>query len=364
MNTVLILFYSAKGNTRRALGIVAEGLVAAGFTPDWHDLADGLPELGGAAPGDLILVGFPALGFSAPQPVIKALRALPRLDGLRAALLCACGSTWNQGKAVRGWAGTAVPEVARILASNGLEVIASTELSYPENWRQVSRPATGEARESLVAVGDTDARAFAHALSRSLEGDGRPRLLRGHLVRLFMPLVARLFRAFGRRCLARLFVADLDCTGCGICAKACPAKAIRMEAGQPSWSTACSACNRCINACPAGAIQSSTLRLALVGIANLAVFFLSFPAGGLIVATFERNLGGNLPRLIAGVLEVAVAFALYSAFTFLQVGPLDAILRFIERRPAMRKIFAHSFTKSFPRYLAPGFEPTARGRKG
>jgi len=97
---------------------------------------------------------------------------------------------------------------------------------------------------------------------------------------------------------------------------------------------------------------------------NLAAFFLPFPAGGLIVASLERNLGGNLPRLIAGLLEVAVALTLYSAFTFLQVGPLDAILRFIERCPAMQKIFAHSFTKPFPRYLAPGFEPNARGWKG
>jgi ferredoxin len=137
-----------------------------------------------------------------------------------------------------------------------------------------------------------------------------------------------------------------------------------MEAGRPSWSLACSACNRCINACPSGAIQSSNLRFALVGIANLAAFFLSFPASGLIVSALERQFGGSLPWLLAGLLEVTMALVLYSGFTFLQVGPLDTVLRFIERRPAMRKIFARSFTKPFPRYLAPGFEPSAHGQKG
>lgn len=361
MSILHILYYSGTGNTKRALGIVAGRLAAKGFAPAWHDLAEGLPALGDSASEDLFLVGFPALGFSAPEPVIRVLKALPRLGARRAAILCACGATWSRGKVVPGWAGTAVPEAVRILESKGLDILSSAEVSYPENWRQVSRPASGEAREALVAAGDAETLAFAEALEGAVEGKERPRLRRGPMARLLMPLVARLFRVFGRRALAKLFVADADCTGCGACARACPAKAISMEAGRPSWTTACSACNRCINACPAGAIQSSNLRFALVFVPNLAACCLAFPAAGALVAALGRAAGLDLPRLASGLLEAAGGIALYSAFTFLQVGPLDAVLRLLERRPASKKAFDRSFTKGFPRYLAPGFEAEARG---
>lgn len=361
MSTAHILYYSGTGNTYRALGIVAESLRARGYEPAWHDLAKGLPSLGGAgsaaAEGDLVIIGFPALGFSAPEPALRALRGLPKLVGVRAAVLCACGGSAVRGKILPGWAGAAVPEVERLVKRRGMAILASAEASYPENWRQVSRPARGDMLKALIARGDDDARAFTASLIRALDGGPPERLRRGPLARALIAPIAPLFRALARKCLARLFTADAACTGCGLCARSCPARAIRMRGGRPSWALACSACNRCINACPEGAIQTSNLRLGFFAVVNIIVGIVGFRAGGRLVAA----LGAALDLRLPGIVGALVGFALYCGLTLIQLGPVDALLRLLERSPALKGAFYRSFTKGYPRYLAPGFEATLRG---
>ena len=52
------------------------------------------------------------------------------------------------------------------------------------------------------------------------------------------------------------FRAEDSCTGCGLCVKNCPDKAIVMKNGKPKWQAGrCQHCTACINRCPAKAIQ-------------------------------------------------------------------------------------------------------------
>ncbi len=52
------------------------------------------------------------------------------------------------------------------------------------------------------------------------------------------------------------FFLDDGCTGCGLCAKRCPAQAIEISDGRPKWvKERCELCLRCLHHCPQFAIQ-------------------------------------------------------------------------------------------------------------
>ena len=56
------------------------------------------------------------------------------------------------------------------------------------------------------------------------------------------------------------FSADEKCTHCGLCAKICPERAIKIKNGKPVWvKKKCQHCTACINRCPADAIQFGLL---------------------------------------------------------------------------------------------------------
>lgn len=61
------------------------------------------------------------------------------------------------------------------------------------------------------------------------------------------------FNKFARS--TKSFYTTDACTGCGLCAKNCPAHTIAMENNRPVWGEHCYQCLKCINRCPAAAIQ-------------------------------------------------------------------------------------------------------------
>lgn len=61
------------------------------------------------------------------------------------------------------------------------------------------------------------------------------------------------FNKFARS--AKPFSAGDSCSGCGQCARNCPASAISLRDGKPVWAAQCFQCLRCINECPQQSIQ-------------------------------------------------------------------------------------------------------------
>ena len=322
-------FFSGTGNTARAVGIVAARLEAAGWEVARQAIAGGAEPPAGIP--DLTVVAFPIWAWAPPHFALDYVRRLPKGQGARAAVLATCGGFGAQG----------VGEMERVLRKRGYAVVASGEAVYPDNWLLAVNPPAGAELDDLLAEGDEAVRTFADGIAA-----GRPDRFRcgwGHV--LWSWPIARLFRTCGRRFLGKFFVADDRCTACGQCARTCPVRAIHMEGGpaRPRWGAGCAGCYRCINLCPAQAIQISILRLAVHLGLNLAL-----TVGWLwaLVAWRER-----LP------LAVVSATAVFAALTVLQLTALDGLLRALERRPALRRFCAASYTKSFGRYRAPGFRP-------
>ena len=54
--------------------------------------------------------------------------------------------------------------------------------------------------------------------------------------------------------MAKIAVLERKCTGCGLCASACPFGAIDMKDGKPELNAACKVCGVCVKTCPEKAI--------------------------------------------------------------------------------------------------------------
>jgi ferredoxin len=348
MDKAVVAVFSGTGNARRAAGIAAEELEAAGRQVGMVDLAAGerLPELGR---GDLLVLCSSTLGFSVPAAVMDAIKAAPRSDGAQAAALCVCGGVMNRGRVIGGWSGAASIAALGILRRKGWEPVGSADASYPMNWTQVGEAAKGADQAAILQRGDGEAKAFG----RILGSGGRVFLRRNLLTLTVGRFVGFMFRLVARRILGIMYIADDTCTSCGFCERTCPSRAIVMHGGRPSWTLRCMDCNRCINACPSASIQTSTARLVLFAVLNLAAMVASPPLAQLILRTSAPALAEvGLVSFLAGSL-------LYIAVTLAQLGPLDALLRALERKPAFRRFFTANFTKRYARYLAPGFKPPA-----
>ena len=323
----VIYFFSGTGNTARAAGIVAARLETAGWDVARQAIAGGAEPPAGIP--DLTVVAFPIWAWAPPHFVLEFVRRLPHGQGAKAAVLATCGGFGAQG----------VGEMERALRRRDYRIVASGEAVYPDNFLLAVNPPTGTDLDDALAAGDRDLSLFANN-----DKDGESPRFRcgwGHV--LWSWPIARLFRIFGRRFLGKFFVADDRCTACGQCAAECPVRAIRIDGApaRPRWGTNCAGCYRCIQLCPAQAIQVSVARLAIHLGVNLA---LTVGWVWAMVAWRER-----LP------LAVAAATAAFAALTVLQLTALDGLLRGLERRPALRRVFTASYTESFGRYRAPGF---------
>ena len=349
---VAIRYFTGTGNTARACAMLAQEFTAASWEADLKEIrADNNDPYEGLEGADLTVVAFPVLGFAPPITMKRWLARIPKDrrhrkaqdgEGRRryAAVLCVGGATYYRNRYIPGWGADAPFAAARILKRRGFVCAGMEEVSYPENWRQVSNPPDEKQRFAIRERNDPIVRAFARSLA---SGDRRVVALKRDVrVRALMAMFAALINRFGRGPLTRTFIAASSCTGCGLCARGCPALAIRMRRGRPRWTLRCVECNRCINACPANAIRTSTLALVahfMWGLAATAVALsLPLPLEWLPPA-----------RGLVRVLALLVFFVV-------QLGPFSALLALVEVLPPFRAQFERSFMEGFRRNLAPDFK--------
>ncbi len=346
----LCLYYSATGNTERAVGLIRRRLEAAGAAVDAVKIRKGvsIPDVGGY---DEVIVAFPVLAFSPPVFVKRFIRAMP--DG-----------RLGKGKrrrayvlAVDGGGGKpAAPQAVRLLESRGYRVAAGACVTYPANWTQLFQSPDPKRCGEMAREGDAMTDRFTDAiLSGKPAGVG--------VDRSFSPLagaVGFLFGVYGRRFLGKTYFADEDCNACGLCAKQCPSGAIILGKGKgarPFWKANCEDCNACINTCPKKAINTSIGRLvvlfALIGGCAWAGLWAYF--------TYVKTaIGAGIPSVIGAALDIAAVSIILVLAHAAPIGPLDRyLLRFVQRVPVLRRFFAWTFTKSWRRYRAERTETAA-----
>lgn len=226
METV-IYYFSGRGNSLSIARGLAQRLGGARVQPMAQ--AQGQVELKEERVG-LVL---PVIDFGIPRFVrnfVKRLRYGGKPPYVFAVITCG------------GMPGASALQLKRLLGSRGLPlafcrtVVFGLEKWTQENWAwlldKLAEAAGAEAREPLPKI------SFLHRL---MTGLGNP------LARLMIP---------GED---RKFLVDGKCTGCGTCAKVCPAANIILHDGKPVWLHRCEQCAACFSWCPNAAISGKCL---------------------------------------------------------------------------------------------------------
>lgn len=146
-------------------------------------------------------------------------------------------------------------QIAGLLARKGLALSAGLWVMMPDNFYVFYDADAKEKADSALESAKGAIEAIAtHVADKAVSVPQGP----AHWYEsAFASPVNALFRhsvhGSGKR-----FRASSDCTGCGICARACGIGNIRVADERPVWGSACERCYGCINACPTKAISYGT----------------------------------------------------------------------------------------------------------
>ncbi len=132
---------------------------------------------------------------------------------------------------------------------------AAFAVSMPGNFPPLSRPPAGEKRDKILLAADERLDEIAEAISqgRAVPPGFAP----------ISPLMKALtYGPFTKQVhgAGENFSVSDACTGCGTCARVCPAGNITLADGRPVWNHRCELCCACLHFCPVEAIQLHVLR--------------------------------------------------------------------------------------------------------
>jgi NAD-dependent dihydropyrimidine dehydrogenase PreA subunit len=349
MATIFIHYFTGTGNTAHSVKLISERLREKGNEVKIIQVQKGVvPPV--EAP-DFHLIAFPVLSWAAPVLMKKYVSEMPKSGRAKTAILAVNGAIIYNRNLVKGYTGQALEQLENILRKKKYDVFLTGNASFPDNWTQFTNPCKPDEVKQIFMVGDAEVQTFSEKFL-----SGKNELYRcgiGNII--WSNMVANLFGYLGRRALGKFYIADQNCTNCGICVKSCPVSAINSGKEKPWWGTTCEDCNQCINICPEKAIQVS---LSLFIIQCVLNFGLTIWA---IVAILKYiPLMIPLDKLFLIPIEIVLIFLATIFFIWVLMVPFDAFFRLLMKIPSIRIFFSKSYTTNFRRYVAPGFKPLGR----
>lgn len=244
MKKAILYVFSGTGNTRAAADMIAEALSK-------HDIDATVWNVRvpfSAAPDpnafDLAGFGYPVHAFNTPQFFLRFVKTLPKVADRPAFIFKTSGEPFHINSA------SSMP-LARLLRKKGFSPMFERHLLMPYNI--MFRYPDALAKQMYLHTRD-----MAALIAGDAAADKRtkPRYLPWTIVAMY------LFRLqwFGAWINGPLIHAKPNlCTGCGLCAAACPAQNIRMENGNPRFSRHCTMCMGCAFRCPKDAVRPGFL---------------------------------------------------------------------------------------------------------
>jgi Pyruvate/2-oxoacid:ferredoxin oxidoreductase delta subunit len=296
--------------------------------------------------GKETLIGFlyPTHGFSLPWYMLKFMLAFPRGRGD-----IFCLNTFGGTKLGKlhfpGLSGLALILPALVFILKGYRVRGLVSLNLPSNWISLHPGFTPSAIASLSDLCRKKTGRYAAALLSG--GKSYWGIISLPFDILVIP-IALGYTFVGRFWLAKMYLATLDCDGCGICESGCPMNALVMKNRRPFWTFHCESCMRCLNTCPKKAIQVSHV---FTGMSTYVLYGLVLPFAILLTARFAPSTTAVIASK-SWIMSLVRAWFLLG-FLLPAYRLVQALIRF---RP-FNFLFAGLSLTRLPfwrRYLAPG----------
>lgn len=245
-------YFSGTGNTEIAAKHVAQAFIELGWRVELIRAEDVNKEKIQLDINqyDLIGLGSQVIGYGIPGVVRKFARALPAApDNKKVFIFRTAGgvvpSNYNASK-----------KLIRILKHKHYDVCYEELFAIGANW--IAKYDDVIMKQLYIAT----IRKIT-CMCEAIERGERHFYETGITLRIKMGVIA----AFSSKILLLLgkdAVIDQSCTGCGLCAKQCPAENISIKKGKVKFHASCSACLRCVYSCPNHAINFRLFHFAII----------------------------------------------------------------------------------------------------
>jgi NAD-dependent dihydropyrimidine dehydrogenase PreA subunit/flavodoxin len=233
-----IYYFSGTGNTFLAAKKMKEIFEKNGRVCNLTKLETAGPQK--INKDNAIGIAFPVACFSTYPFVWDFIKKLPETSGTEIFMLATMG----------GSAGAAKGPIRAAVVKKGYSPIGAEEIVMPSNIFYIE---SEEACKAIVSKGLLSVERFAEDL---LRGDTmwKPGGLRSGIMYALFGLLAV---SWNFKMGQKWFMMRLDrtkCTKCGICARLCPVKNIKMNE-YPEYGLDCQYCLRCCSLCPEKALR-------------------------------------------------------------------------------------------------------------
>jgi ferredoxin len=243
VRTAAVLWYSQTGNTRKCGRAVAKSLNREGVYVTESEIRDFDPTY--VTDFDLIVIGSPVFYYDIPYQLKEVLQSFPDLNGVPVAAYVTFGGVeGNQHNA----ACSILEELTR---KNGVPVglrsFQSTSSfsigfkdSKPDNNRLPDKKTFEKAYE------------YARDIKSEVEKGNSSNFKKTLTLKQSSICLGPMW--WTKQFVNKHLIVENSCTGCGICIKKCPAKAIDPDTFSVD-SKACVLCLGCVNNCENGAVH-------------------------------------------------------------------------------------------------------------
>ncbi len=330
-----ICFWSGTGNSYRVSNWLGKIADKRGLKTQIISLDKAISEkIFPAEKEGFMAIVFPTHGFTAPWHVLKTVWKLPQGNANHVFCLATRAGLKFGSLFIPGISGSATFIIALLLLIKGYKVRGAMSIDMPSNWFSLHPIQCLTNHEAIIDRAEHKVASFIEkVLSDSkiwFTGNNLYEIILGTL----LSFISIAYLLMGRFFLAKLFFANNNCDGCGICEQNCTVKAIAMRGKDrhiPFWKYKCESCMKCAAFCPRNAIEAGHswgVILYFISVFPISVYLLS------LIGFDPASIGNHGRSLICNLLDILYFYpAIFISYY---------IFNLLVRIPSLNFFFTHT----------------------